>query len=495
MRMQFSIKRVVSFCLFDWLGTLAVLFFSARLRVEIGDLPESLLAILQNLQIPVIGWWEGLGPEDIVVLPAFVLVSIIWPFFFIIFSVYEGRRNTTLKDELINVFMAINASTLVLAGVLFLTYRETSRGVFIIFLLLDLGLLLGARLVGYAYHHFQPDDKNGNCSYVIIFDAGELGQRAAIELLASNRRDIKVVGFLDDDPNMVDQIVAGLPVLGSLSQIPKIVAAHQIHDAVVALPLSAREHLIDICKTLQDHSVRVHVIPDFFDFMFPSARYENFGGLPIIDLGDPNFLDHWQIVKRVFDVVAVLIGLAILSPVFLLIAILIRIDSPGAVFYSQTRIGYGGKPFKMIKFRSMRENTEQLLRKLIREDPSHLKEWNEYQKLTNDPRITCVGKVLRNLSIDELPQLWNVVRGEMSLIGPRPFLPSQIDLYGKDAYKNYVRVRPGITGMWQVSGRNKTSFADRAEWDNYYIQNWSFILDIKILMRTIAIVLLREGAY
>lgn len=495
MLQRYRIQRNIGFFLFDWLGTIGLLLFAAQLRVKIGDLPEPLYTILQNLQVPVTGWWKGLGPEDIVVLPAFVLVSIIWPFFFIIFSVYGGRRNKTLRDELINVFMAIIASTLVLAGVLFLTYRETSRGVFIIFLLLDLGLLLGARLIEYAYYHFQPDDKNGNCSYVVILDAGKLGQRAAIELLASNRRDIKVVGFLDDDPNMVDQTVAGLPVLGSLSQISKIIVANQIHDAVVALPLSARERLIDICKTLQDQSIRVHVIPDFFDFMFPGARYENFGGLPIIDLGDPYYLDHWQTVKRVFDVVAVLIGLALLSPVFLLIAILIRIDSPGPIFYTQTRIGYGGKSFKILKFRSMCENAEQLLRNIVREDHSLSQEWNEYQKLANDPRITRVGNVLRNLSIDELPQLWNVVRGEMSLIGPRPFFPSQIDLYGKEAYKNYVRVRPGITGMWQVSGRNKTSFAARAEWDNYYLQNWSFTLDIKILMRTIAIVLLREGAY
>ena len=149
----------------------------------------------------------------------------------------------------------------------------------------------------------------------------------------------------------------------------------------------------------------------------------------------------------------------------------------------------------MIKFRSMRENAGQLLRKMIREDSSLLKEWNEYQKLTNDPRITRVGKVLRNLSIDELPQLWNVVRGEMSLIGPRPFLPSQIDLYGKEAYKNYIRIHPGMTGMWQVSGRNKTSFAARAEWDVYYIKNWSLLLEFKIMIRTITILLIREGVY
>ena len=143
----------------------------------------------------------------------------------------------------------------------------------------------------------------------------------------------------------------------------------------------------------------------------------------------------------------------------------------------------------------MYNNAEELLGKVLQENQQLQQEWNEYQKLTHDPRITSVGKVLRRLSLDELPQLWNILRGEMSLIGPRPFLPDQIEFYGQRAYKNYIRVRPGLTGMWQVSGRNHASFSTRAQWDEYYIRNWTIWLDVSILFRTIGVVLRRSGAY
>ena len=328
MLQRYSTRRVIGFLLFDWLGTLAMLILAAYLRVEIGFLPRPLLSLLQELQIPVVNWWEGLRPEDIFSLPIIFLITFIWPFFFTMFSVYDGRRNYNLKNELINVFAAIVASSLVLSGILFLTYRGTSRGVFVLFIFLDLILLLGARICWYVYQSIQNATLQQRQRPVLIIGAGEVGQNIAVKLLTHYRKDIKLVGFLDDEFEELGELVLGLPVLGILDQATNVVESYQICDAVVALPLRAHERLVGICKTLQNQSVRVHVVPDLFDITFPGANLENFGGLPIIDLGDPNILGHWQIVKRIFDVLIVVIGFVFIAPRFLIISILIKISSP-----------------------------------------------------------------------------------------------------------------------------------------------------------------------
>lgn len=492
---RFNTGQVIGFFLFDWFGTLAVLVTATYLRVKIGVLPVPFVLFLEKLQIPVVKWWDQLTPEDILAGPVVLLVSIIWPAFFLLFSVYNGRRNVSMKVELVNVFMAIMASTLVLSGILFLTYRATSRVAIILFFFMDLVLLLGARLIWFGINNSGSNLNKKNRRAVLIVGAGEVGQNFAKELRTTVNGNVEIAGFLDDDPILESQSVMGLPVLGKSNQVDEIIKLHQICDAVVALPMHAHEHLVEVCKKIQNHSVRVYFIPDLFDITFPGSNLENYSGIPIIDLGDPNILGQWQIVKRFFDLIVIALGLMFVAPIFLIIAVLIKISSPGPIFFLQPRIGLGGKQFMMVKFRTMHVDADTLLKKMLSENPALKHEWNEYQKLSNDPRITTMGKILRRLSLDELPQIWNIIRGEMSLIGPRPFLPSQLELYGKQAYLNYIRVRPGITGMWQVSGRNQTSFASRAQWDDYYIRNWSLGLDLKILYQTIGVVLQREGAY
>jgi lipopolysaccharide/colanic/teichoic acid biosynthesis glycosyltransferase len=194
------------------------------------------------------------------------------------------------------------------------------------------------------------------------------------------------------------------------------------------------------------------------------------------------------------DLVAALVALVLLLPVFLISALLIKLGSPGRIFYRQSRIGRNGKPFEILKFRTMHPSADKTLELLIQDDPTYRVSWEQYQKLLDDPRLTPFGRVMRRMSIDELPQLWNVLKGEMSLVGPRPFLPEQKNDYG-EAYAYYVRAHPGMTGLWQINGRNLTSFADRAEWDKYYVRHWSLLLDVYILVRTIAVVLRGEGAF
>ncbi len=209
-----------------------------------------------------------------------------------------------------------------------------------------------------------------------------------------------------------------------------------------------------------------------------------------------NHLLSWQaqIWKKLIDVLGAFFGLLLLAPWLGLAALLISLDSPGRVFYRQPRLGRRGEHFELIKFRTMHIHADEILKMELARDPLLKQEWDSYQKLKDDPRVTRVGKFLRKFSLDELPQLWNILRGEMSLVGPRPIMLGQREMYGV-GYKDYIHVTPGITGLWQVSGRNRTSFARRAELDGEYIQRWSMWMDIFILVKTIKVVLWRDGAY
>jgi Undecaprenyl-phosphate galactose phosphotransferase WbaP len=201
-----------------------------------------------------------------------------------------------------------------------------------------------------------------------------------------------------------------------------------------------------------------------------------------------------DMLKRMMDImISIVLGIIFL-PVLLLTAILIKLDSPGPVFYKQARIGKDGRRIIIYKFRSMRENGEKVLGVYLAKNPKAQQEWNETQKLREDPRITRVGRWIREFSVDELPQLLNVMKGDMSLVGPRPILFDQKSLYG-DGINVYMSVRPGLTGFWQVSGRNRTTFGQRAAYDIYYVHNWSLWLEMYILLRTVWVVLSRDGAY
>ena len=200
-----------------------------------------------------------------------------------------------------------------------------------------------------------------------------------------------------------------------------------------------------------------------------------------------------RVLKRCLDITLATILILILSPLMLVLAIWIKRDSPGPALYWQQRVGLGGRPFYMLKFRSMHTHAAEDLERILASDARKKKAWQRFQKLLDDPRLTRCGRVLRRFSLDELPQLWNVLRGEMSLVGPRPILPEQQGIYGTDLYL-YLQVRPGMTGLWQVDGRNRVTFAERVARDVYYIRNQSIWTDFLILARTLRVVLRGDGA-
>ena len=498
---EFSKRRVIAFFLLDWLGTLGMLFLAAFLRSELGHLPQPLIVLAEQLNISV-GWIpQEAGAESTLFPPVFILVALIWPLFFNLFHVYDGRHNPNLRSELFNVFLGICVSTVILAGVLYLTYRETSRVLFLLFFVLDSTLLLSSRIVMWLFRKTKNGERARKGHRVLVVGVGPVGRDAVAQLKEYAWSDIEIVGYVDDDAEKQGQDFEGLPVLGPLTDVSKIVQNHEINAAVIALPLRAHERLIGICRTLQELGVQVNVIPDLFALTFPGASLDGFGGIPVIHLGKRGIYGWTRFFKRLFDVLAASLGVVVLSPFLLLIAVAIKLDSPGPVFFKQTRIGEHGRPFEFLKFRSMRTDVDSEAHKayvqdLIQQNTSLEEAQANGQKslkMVEDPRITRVGRLIRKTSIDELPQLFNVLRGDMSLVGPRPPLPYEVEVY-KDWHRQRFDAPPGITGWWQVKGRNRVSFDEMIRMDLYYIEHVSIWLDLKILWLTPRAVITGEGA-
>jgi FlaA1/EpsC-like NDP-sugar epimerase len=255
--------------------------------------------------------------------PVFLLIALIWPFFLIVFSVYDGRRNQSLKAELLNVFLAINVSTVTLAGLLYFSYRETPRLLILIFYALDVALLLGSRILWWVYRKLRPERGTGHKRVVLVIGAGPVGQTAVQQLQKYAWADIDLIGYLDDDPDKQGQEFEGVHrFLPPSIRLPRYYPSHKVDDAVVALPLRAHQRLVEVCDLLQRNGIHVHVIPDLFALSFPNATLDGFGGIPVIDLGRPGIHGIRRFAKRAFDVIAVSVGLIFIAPLMLLISII-----------------------------------------------------------------------------------------------------------------------------------------------------------------------------
>jgi Undecaprenyl-phosphate galactose phosphotransferase WbaP len=260
------------------------------------------------------------------------------------------------------------------------------------------------------------------------------------------------------------------------------------------MPHTRREQLAELVGRASISFKHVLIIPNLGGITNSAVVARDFAGTFAVEIKH-NLLVPWvRRCKRALDLVGTLAGGLLISPLLLTIVVLIKLDSPGPAFYGSPRRGSGGRQFRCWKFRTMHSGAERLLDEYLRDNPDLRAEWEQNYKLRDDPRITRIGRFLRKTSLDELPQLWNVLLGEMSLVGPRPILEAEMPNYG-ETYELYKRVSPGMTGLWQVSGRNNISYADRVMMNAYYVRNWSIWLDLVILTRTIKIVLAARGSY
>jgi Undecaprenyl-phosphate galactose phosphotransferase WbaP len=266
-----------------------------------------------------------------------------------------------------------------------------------------------------------------------------------------------------------------------------------VDTIVFAMPYTRREQLARMVSVASESFRSVLIVPNLNGITNSAVEARDFAGTFAVEIKQ-NLLDPWsQRLKRALDLLGTVIGGVLISPLVFAIAVLIKLDTPGPAFYGHRRLGAAGEHFLCWKFRTMHVDAERLLDKHLQDSPILRAEWEQNQKLRDDPRVTRVGHFLRQTSLDELPQLWNVLRGEMSLTGPRPIVDAEVPKYG-EVYKLYKRIRPGMSGLWQVSGRSDTSYGERVEMDSYYVRNWSVWLDLIILARTVKSVTLGRGA-
>lgn len=297
-----------------------------------------------------------------------------------------------------------------------------------------------------------------------------------------------------DDQMPRGTVVHGIAVMGPIASAPAFAKDGKITRAIVALQDVSMPNIVALLDTHAQTFSRVFVVPRLHGFSSIGVETRDVSRVLALEMRKNLLMAGPRAAKRLLDLVFSVLLLACLSPLLALIGVLIRLESPGKVLYRQSRIGLGCEKFWVWKFRSMRVHSEQMLAEYLAKNPEAAEEWRRDHKLKSDPRVTTLGRILRRTSLDELPQLLNVVRGEMSLVGPRPIVDSEIKKYGS-SFALYRQVIPGLTGLWQVSGRNERSYDERVELDNYYVRNWSPWLDIYLLARTVKVVVTGYGAY
>jgi exopolysaccharide biosynthesis polyprenyl glycosylphosphotransferase len=465
---RFGLRLVVWVCLADLILTVSALHLSSLLRLS---LPLGADVTLRNVSLNFY---------------VYLMVLLIWTVVFQMFSVYDPKRTLRLVDELQQLVPAVFLSTLIFAGALYFSYRDTSRLQVLYFFGLDLAFLLGWRVLLRLGFHLQGG-RRYDARRVLVVGAGQVGQEVAAMIRQYAWAGLELVGYLDDDPRKRSN---GLPVLGVLEDAPRLVEELGVHEVVVALPLRDHERLAAVTYALQRVPVNVRVVPDYFNLVFLRAAVEDFGGVPLITLREPALTEFQRLVKRACDLVLGSLFTAIGLPLMALIALAIKLDSPGPAIFKQQRVGEDGKLFLMYKFRSMVDGADERREEVIQRAPDGA----VVHKCPDDPRVTRMGRFIRAYSLDELPQLFNILKGEMSLVGPRPEMPWLVEEY-EDWQRKRFTVPQGLTGWWQVNGRADKLMHEHTEEDLFYIKNYSLLLDLQILWRTAGAVLKRNGAY
>ena len=330
---------------------------------------------------------------------------------------------------------------------------------------------------------------------VLLMGAGKTAEIVLDHISKDTGLSYRFIGYLEDNkPNPV--VAAMLPHLGSFPEAAAVIRKTGVQCVMVIAPGLTQQQIQNIIYDLQPLVRKISFIPDLGTLPLSTMDIESLvDGHVVLFRMRNNLKNKWnRAIKFVFDMILTIFGGILISPILLLIALWIKLDSPGPVIFSQRRIGQHGKEFSCYKFRTMCTDAKEKLEELLKRDFEARKEWEENFKLKNDPRVTNSGKFLRSTSLDELPQIFNVLKGEMSLVGPRPIISEEIHYYGK-FIDDYYMVRPGITGMWQTGGRSDTGYDLRVQMDTWYVRNWNIWFDIVLLWRTIKVVLERKGAY
>lgn len=414
-----------------------------------------------------------------------ILVAAYW-----LEGAYREERGRLFFDEFAVVFRGTVTGIAVMIVIVFLVWPNYySRLIFgyagaATLLLLGIGRAIERYVVGWRRRRGLGVDR------VLIIGAGEVAHSIMRTVCARPDLGYQVVGFLDTDPSRASTNIGPFQALGTLDNLDEAMDANTIDEVIITLPWTMHGRIQRLMAECERHGVPVRIVPDLFQMTLSKVEVDNLNGIPLMGIREPVLRDWQVLTKRALDVVLAGLGLIVLSPIILVTAVAIRLDSPGPVVFRQKRIGKGGAEFTCFKFRSMCVDAEARIADL----KCHNEATGPLFKMRQDPRRTRVGRLLRRTSLDELPQLWNVLRGEMSVIGPRPALGSEVREYAT-WHRRRLEVAPGITGLWQVSGRSDLTFDEGVLLDVYYIENWSVAMDTKVILRTVPHLLFGRGAY
>jgi exopolysaccharide biosynthesis polyprenyl glycosylphosphotransferase len=349
-------------------------------------------------------------------------------------------------------------------------------------------LLSGMRLV-VRWTVAQRRRRGVGLARVLVVGAGHVGKMVMQQIAGRPGLGYQLVGFCDDVAWAQNAPFGRFSCLGDVAGLDRVIADQRVDEVVIALPSAEHERILEIVSLCRDNGVEFRLVPDTFDLTLGTLEVDDLAGIPLIGLRETALHGFNLAIKRAVDVVVASVALIGASPILLLVALAVKLDSRGPVFYPQYRVGKHG-PFKIYKVRSMYQDAERRL--------TEVRERNEARgptfKMKDDPRRTRVGRIVRRLSLDEVPQFWNVLAGDMSLVGPRPPIPHEVEQYD-EWHMRRLEVTPGLTGLWQVSGRSDLPFDEMVMLDLYYIENWSLSLDVKIILQTIPAVLSMRGAY
>lgn len=424
--------------------------------------------------------------------------AILIPVWLVVFFIFRMYDQTVLFGGLQEYANAFNGCTVGFMTVVVATYLDPTLLVARAWLLIGYALsvvliftsrFVVRRIIYYLRHrgHFMAP------AYIV--GANEEGIAIAEQLMSAPIAGVNIIGFLDDTKNVGEEVLPGVVVHGPTSRAEALVSRFGIERLIVATSGIQRDKMLDLFRRYVNSEVSVWLSSGMYEILTTGVKLQDVGSVPMVSVNRVRLTGLNIVAKAALDYIGAGLGLLVLGIfVFIPIAIIMKLTDPGPVFYRRRVVGVGGKEFDAFKFRTMVVNSQQVLDELLERDPEAREEWEKYFKLKNDPRITKIGNFLRKTSIDELPQLANVLRGEMSLVGPRMITMQEVEKYGRWGL-NLQTVKPGITGLWQTSGRSELTYEERVRLDMRYIRNYSIWLDIQILIQTIPAVLMSKGAY
>lgn len=423
-------------------------------------------------------------------IPFAILLTALCLLMFRIGGLYDARRRQRFLNKTYSIVNGTFTSIVIIMAItFFLQPLVYSRGMLVLAGVLIVFLLVSIRLVRHIRMHVRRR-KGVGVDRVLIVGAGEVGRAVIRTILAEPVLGYRVVGYIDDDPSKGDGL-GRIKSLGGLEQLSSILAAEEIDEVIITLPWMYHRKIMQIVEVCERARMRVRVVPDVFQRRMQNIDLDSLRGIPLISPAPVQLSHSDLLIKRAIDLAISIVALPFFAVIFVIAGLLIVLDSRGPIIFPQERIGRDARPFRIYKFRTMVVGADDM-----KDQVAHLSRYqgDTLLKVPDDPRVTKIGRFLRRTSIDELPQILNVLRGEMSWVGPRPNTPDEVEQY-EPWQRKRLGVLPGITGLWQVSGRSDVPFDEMVLLDIFYIENWSLDLDIRILLQTIPYVIFGFGAY